>query len=173
MKDKLFSSPRWFVWFFHLLDKIRISKWLLVIVFILASAVAHHLIAWRDGYLEQGELSTYLGTAAVYWVLIPISWHILSTRAKEKVGKFLSGDEENRKDIPETIIDFNSLPENTSAVLVAIGLVVGYITFIRVAIIAIPISAVVLPWFSLIAWLLGVGLGYLIPARMIRQAMLM
>jgi len=172
MKSHLFTNPKWLVYFFNFVDRIPIPKWLLAGLVIGGSAVAHHLVAWRDEFLPQGSFDFSLATLGIHYVLYFYYWDLLSKRAKRDLEIFYSHSKISRQGLANEIIKFNSLSEKTSFLVVLIGSVgtIGlYNQFIRFQ---VPMSDVI-PWSVLLAMLLIGSVSMLAFVRLIRQAFLM
>jgi ABC-type multidrug transport system fused ATPase/permease subunit len=173
MNEVFFSKPRWLLRFFQIIDRIPIPGWLLAVLLIVASTAVHHLVAWQQGYVESGQFDFSLSTHGFYFVFVPYTWIVLARRAAQDLRSFFSESGKGEEEIHEIIANFNSLPEFTSAIILVVGGLNGYFNYRYLGIQAIPLSEVVLPLVSALTWIISAILGYMVIARMIRQASLM
>jgi hypothetical protein len=173
MNEALFSKPRWLVRFFQIVERIPIPGWLIAILVIATSTAVHHLVAWQNGHVEASQFDWSLATHGIYFVLVPYSWSLLTKRAAIDLRSFFLEGGKSKDEILEIITDFNSLPEVPSALVVVFGGLNGFLNYRYLGSEAIPLSEVVLPGVSAFTWIVSAILGYMVIARMIRQASLM
>jgi hypothetical protein len=173
MNERLFDHPRWLLRFFQVVERVPIPKWLLSMLIIFLSSLLHHLVAWKNGYVDQGQFDLSLSTHGLYFVVVPFIWIFLANRAVQDLKIFFSDTGKNEEETRDIVADFNSLPELSSAFVVAIGGLNGFFNYQYLGIEAIPLSEVVLPGFSALTWIISAIMGYMVIARMIRQASLM
>ena len=171
MSDHYFTSPKWLVYFFKFVDRVPLPNWLLFGLVVIGSAVAHHLVAWKEGFLRQGSFDFYLATIGVHFVLYFYYWDLLSKRANRELEIFYSHSKKSRQSNASEIYDFNSLSEKTSALVASIGSVGVLLIYAQVRFL-VPMTEVI-PLSGLLAMIFIGSLWTLAFVRLIRQAFLM
>lgn len=100
MTEKLFTEPRWLYRFFRLLERISIPAWLLAVLVVIVNRVAHHWVAWRSGYLQQGQLNAYFAALALLFY-VPLAG--INRRMRQAKESLLKAANQDLKDIYEQI----------------------------------------------------------------------
>ncbi len=161
--------PLWVYHFFAFIDRLPIPGWLLCLLIILLVGVANHLVAWQQGSLPFGQVNTYLATVGLYLVLMPFVWAFLTERAHRTLSDFFQETGKSRAYAQTTISDFNSLPGWELILLLSIGLILGLFAYYKVAVPLVPLSARILPFLGLLAWISTSGVAFPLITRQVRQ----
>ncbi len=160
--------PLWVYHFFAFIDRLPIPGWLLCLLIVMVG-VADHRVAWQQGSLPFGQINAYLSSVGLYIVLMPFVWAFLTQRAHHALSDFFQESSKSHAYVQTVISDFNSLPSWELILLLSIGLFSGFFAYYKVAIPLVPFSAQVLPFLSLLAWSINVGVIFPLIARAIRQ----
>jgi len=144
-------TPRWLWRTYRFFERLPIPFWLVGTVVVVASAVAHHLVAWEMGLVPRGRLNPYLSAVGLYAVVVPSVWQLLNRQAMHAFRELESRLGKGRIDV--TLPRFLSMPAWLALVAVVVGAVGGYLEFHRTAAQLVPMSQVVLPWLGAINWI--------------------
>lgn len=162
-------TPRWLYRLISFIEGLPISGWLLVILLILVPALAMHFVAWNQGALPFGQISTLFLSAGLFLLAFYAPWPFLTRRARLAIEDFFKGSKKSSAQIETILSDFVSLPQLWGTLFFLLGAFIGILSYTMVLVPLFPQLSKVLPLLPVFIAAFSTGFAIVNLARIVRQ----